>query len=209
VTANGTTPQLTVHELYQTTELYRPDSPLPCQTEFDVTERTRDLYWEVWRPHSVNCEETTGNESTPSWKECLQLPTLPAAWARAGTDPATGKDDGFPPRQGAGNQCTDASDCLITGDYCEFLGERCDIQRHKSCTVDLDCSNCNVFDSCTAVEQICLTDDGTRYVSQQNEWYLRVGYLGMAASFDFDNFSLDDRTSYLTHESNNKLKFSQ
>jgi hypothetical protein len=211
--ANGTTPDLVVHELYQVTQKYREESPLPCMTEFDVTERTRALYWEVWRPHNVNCTETTGNEVTPNPKECMTLPTLPVAWPRAGVDAATGKEDGFPTRGGAGNDCVDAGDCSITGDYCEFIGDRCNIQTHKSCTINADCTSCPGFgaDSCSggAIEQVCLTDDGTRYIRQHNVWHLRVGYLGMAGSFDFNGFLLGDRLNYLTHESTNRLDFNQ
>jgi hypothetical protein len=209
VEANGTTPQLAVHELYQVTQKYRENDPLPCMTEFDVVSTSRELYWEVWRPRDVNCMGTTGNEVTPSQKECMTLPTLPAGWPRAGVDVTSGKEDGFPARQGAGNPCEAPGDCLITGDYCEYLGDRCDIQRHKSCNIDNDCSPCNPLDSCSAYEQICITDDGTRYVRQHNVWHLRVGCLGMAASFDFNSFSLDDRLNYLTHESTNRLEFNQ
>jgi hypothetical protein len=201
---NGTNPHLSVHHMYRVTKKYR-DVPLPCMQEPDVISTTRDLYWEVWRPYDVNCSDTTGSEITPNPKECFTLPTLPAAWPRAGVDTATGKDDGFAARQGSGTECVNDPDCAITGDSCVYFGDRCNDQRHRSCTTNADCEDCRLGDTCTATWQICLANDGSNDFVQQNEWHLRVSYLGPSTAFDFNNFALADRLTHLTHESTNRL----
>jgi hypothetical protein len=90
-----------------------------------------------------------------------------------------------------------------------YFGGRCDDQRHMNCNDDGDCDDCRTGDVCTAEKRVCLANDGSSYFFQQNVWYLRVGSLGMAASFDFNNFELDERLENLTHESTNWLKLNE
>jgi hypothetical protein len=213
VADNGTTPNLAVHEMHQTTWTYR-DVPLACNNnEIDVVSRTEDLYWEIWRPYDAldaPCFDTTGNEVDPSVKECMDLPTLPGGWPRAGVS-GVEKDDGFPSRQGTGLLCEGIKqECTeISGDSCVYIGQRCNTQIHKSCTQDITCHDCMNGDTCGYEERRCLTSDGVQYFYQRNTWHLRVGYLGMTGTFDFNNFTIDDRRSYLTHESTNRLEFDQ
>lgn len=135
------------------------------------------------------------------------MPTLPATWPRAGTDPATGKMDGLPPRRGSGAPCLTSADCTITGDVCTFFGGRCAEQSYKACQADSDCDACVPGDTCTGAKQICTYDDGTTDHTTRNLWSVRVGRLGLSsAAFDFDAFALDDRTAYLTEESSNELE---
>ncbi|MHC4067418.1 MAG: hypothetical protein ACYSUI_23340, partial [Planctomycetota bacterium] len=211
-TANGITPDISVHAMYRLTETYR-DSPLSCSDEVDIISTDKDLYWEVWRPFYVdaaNCTDTTGTESTPNPKECFTLPTLPAGWDRAGTDVATGKDDGFGTRKGSGLTCIDEFDCDITDDACEYFGDRCAIQTHKSCTDDGDCNSCIGTDTCSGDETICVGENlSGSWILQRNEWSLQVGFLGLTSGFNFNRFDLGDWHAYVTHASTNKLKFNQ
>jgi hypothetical protein len=212
VTANGTTPDLSVHAMYRLTETFRA-APLSCASEVDVVSREKDLYWEVWRPFYVdaaNCTDTTGTESTPNPKECFTLPTLPSSWPRAGVDAATGKDDGFSTRSGSGLPCVGVSDCVISSDSCQYFGDRCTIQTHKSCSQDSDCNDCIASDTCTGDYTVCIgvNTDGD-FILQYNEWALQVGYLGLASNFDFNRFSLSDWHSYVTHASANRVKLGQ
>ncbi|RMG17300.1 MAG: hypothetical protein D6729_09400, partial [Deltaproteobacteria bacterium] len=193
--AQGTiVPDLSVHELYQVTETYRA-APLACDTERDVVDRKKAVYWELWRPYLPS----GGSES-------FTLPTLPPSWPRAGTDPSTGKVDGLPPRQGSATPCSTNADCPIAGDVCTYFGQRCALQSYKACQQDSDCSSCRSGDTCSGAKRICTYDDGTTDHTTQNFWSLRLGRLGLSpAAFDFDAFALEDRAAYLSEESSNRL----